>query len=117
MVSLLRDVQGNNPDRHPLGFVCSFVPPERPPLDEEQDAPNGKDVAWAVWQKTYGSCSYCGEPTNPFNRTAANGFQIDHMIPRAHGGSDDIDNLVPSCRRCNNSKLARTPDQWGGRHV
>ena len=28
-------------------------------------------------------------------------FQIDHIVPIKHGGSDSIDNLCLSCARCN----------------
>lgn len=71
-------------------------------------------LAWLVWKKTDGLCTYCNEVLNPFERTAWNGFQIDHIIPRAHGGTDDPGNLTPACGRCNWSKYARTPEQWGG---
>jgi 5-methylcytosine-specific restriction endonuclease McrA len=41
-------------------------------------------------------CTYCGEPAN----------EVDHVISRKDGGTDDLDNLVAACRRCNNSKGA-----------
>lgn len=28
-------------------------------------------------------------------------FHVEHIIPRQHGGSDDLDNLALACRRCN----------------
>ena len=31
-------------------------------------------------------------------------FHIDHKIPRSHGGTDDLSNLVLSCQRCNLKK-------------
>jgi hypothetical protein len=31
-------------------------------------------------------------------------FQIDHIIPVKHGGSDDIDNLCLACLKCNGFK-------------
>lgn len=43
-------------------------------------------------------CFYCG----------AAGFgvryQLDHVTPRAHGGSDSVENLVLACRDCNTEK-------------
>jgi hypothetical protein len=33
---------------------------------------------------------------------------IDHKIPTARGGNDDIDNLVPACRACNSARCAGT---------
>jgi excisionase family DNA binding protein len=41
-------------------------------------------------------CAYCGKAIHPIRD-----FQVDHVIPFAHGGSDEIQNLVASCRRCN----------------
>ena len=29
---------------------------------------------------------------------------VDHILPKAHGGSDDIDNLQTLCRYCNEQK-------------
>lgn len=40
-------------------------------------------------------CIYCGSVEN---------LSIDHIFPRAQGGSDDSDNLVCSCKNCNSSK-------------
>jgi len=39
-------------------------------------------------------CFYCGQPAN----------EVDHVIPKHHGGSDAPSNLVASCKRCNNLK-------------
>ena len=35
----------------------------------------------------------------------------DHVIPTSKGGSDIWTNVVTSCRRCNNRKADRTPEQ------
>jgi hypothetical protein len=37
---------------------------------------------------------------------------LDHITPRSRGGTHDPSNLTPSCRPCNSSKGARTPDEW-----
>lgn len=50
-----------------------------------------------------GPCDYCGDP-DP--------IEVEHIIPRCQGGSDDIDNLAPSCWACNNDKGGMTPDEW-----
>ena len=47
-------------------------------------------------------CSYCVDE----------GDQVDHIIPRSQGGSNDLSNLVCACSRCNASKGAKTPWQW-----
>ena len=50
-----------------------------------------------VWRRANRRCEYCGlaQRQSPF-RT----FHLDHVIPRKHGGSDDISNLALACDRC-----------------
>jgi len=55
---------------------------------------------WA-WERTRqriikrdGCCVYCGGPAEV----------VDHVIPRARGGSDDDANLRACCTRCNQRK-------------
>lgn len=50
-----------------------------------------------IFDKTGGHCWHCKNPLG-FD------WHADHMIPRAHGGSNRIDNLVPSCPDCNLEK-------------
>jgi hypothetical protein len=35
-------------------------------------------------------------------------FSIEHIIPVASGGTDDVDNLAYSCQQCNNHKFTHT---------
>ncbi len=39
-------------------------------------------------------CSYCGQDAK----------EVDHIIPVAHGGTDDEANLTAACVKCNRSK-------------
>jgi 5-methylcytosine-specific restriction endonuclease McrA len=48
-----------------------------------------------VWHRWGKRCYWCGCPLNDTE------FTIDHVIPRAEGGGSTIDNMVPSCRKCN----------------
>lgn len=48
------------------------------------------------------SCICCGYKFEDGNRPTK-----DHVIPKSHGGSDDISNLQPLCRQCNSSKHNR----------
>lgn len=36
----------------------------------------------------------------------------DHLTPRTRGGSDLIDNIVPACWRCNQSKSDMTEEEF-----
>jgi 5-methylcytosine-specific restriction endonuclease McrA len=37
---------------------------------------------------------------------------VDHIIPVAKGGTDDPENLVAACRKCNFSKQDKMPDEF-----
>ena len=47
-----------------------------------------------IFSRSNGKCVYCG----------AKATDIDHVIPRANGGTDSTYNLVASCRACNQMK-------------
>lgn len=59
-----------------------------------------------VLSKTNGVCSYCGVILNQ------NDFVIDHVHPRAKGGNNNINNLLPSCKSCNAAKCAKSLEQF-----
>ena len=50
-------------------------------------------------------CLYCAMryPTRDLTR--------DHITPISHGGGDTWNNVATACRRCNNYKGGRTPEQ------
>jgi 5-methylcytosine-specific restriction endonuclease McrA len=52
-------------------------------------------------------CLYCGE------RFLASALSRDHVRPLSQGGRDRWTNVVTACRRCNNHKAGRTPEQAG----
>jgi 5-methylcytosine-specific restriction endonuclease McrA len=64
-----------------------------------------KRIRELVHAKYGGHCAYCGEPIK------LEDMQVDHFRPLARGvpdgylleqrGTDDTDNLMPSCRMCN----------------
>jgi len=49
-------------------------------------------------------CVYCHVVSN---------LVVDHMVPIAQGGTDDIDNLALACKACNSGKAGRVPEQCG----
>lgn len=51
-----------------------------------------------------GHCAYCGKTIS------INEMQIDHIKPKKQGGTYEMSNLSPSCRRCNHYKRAGTPE-------
>jgi len=57
-----------------------------------------------IWAKTGGACWYCGTQTNPWID-----FCADHYD---NNGSNDLENLVPSCRTCNLKKRDKTIEEF-----
>ena len=56
-----------------------------------------------------GMCAACHCPLT------ASEADVDHIVPKARGGSDDLRNLQVLCGPCNRSKGARLMDEWPGR--
>ena len=56
-------------------------------------------------------CLYCGHsfPTSDLT--------FDHVIPVAHGGRKDWENIVSCCVTCNRRKGGRTPEEAGMRLI
>src|SRR5262249_23484325 len=69
----------------------------------------------AVSEQAAGRCEYCLCPL----QFSPSPFSVEHIIPRARGGSNHPDNLSLSCHGCNNFKYTRTegPDPEAGEVV
>jgi 5-methylcytosine-specific restriction endonuclease McrA len=61
----------------------------------------------ALFKRDAGLCMYCG---GSFRRAD---LSRDHVTPTSQGGRDIWNNVVTACRRCNNYKAGRTPEQAG----
>ena len=57
-----------------------------------------------VYQKTGGHCAYCGCALKYKDMC------VDHVISIRRGGTDIMDNMMPSCRSCNFYKDTLTLD-------
>lgn len=78
-----------------------------------------KSVRIQVYNKCNGRCAYCGKELH-------GKFQVDHIKPTFRGwtdeemarhkigerGTDDIDNLLPACARCNKWKATWSIEQF-----
>lgn len=42
---------------------------------------------------------------------------IDHYLPKSMGGTDEIFNLVTSCKSCNGQKKNIIPEDWEKKHL
>ena len=58
-----------------------------------------------VFKRDKFTCQYCGA------RTASEELTIDHVTPRAQGGTSTWVNCVLACIDCNSRKADRTPEQ------
>jgi 5-methylcytosine-specific restriction endonuclease McrA len=58
------------------------------------------------WENTLklfdNKCVYCGKPWE----------QMDHIIPKCIGGGYTKENIVPSCKKCNQSKNNKLPQEF-----
>jgi hypothetical protein len=59
-----------------------------------------KRIEESVRTRAGDRCEYCQLPQSARRLR----FQIDHVIARQHGGSDELDNLALCCGRCNRFK-------------
>jgi 5-methylcytosine-specific restriction endonuclease McrA len=62
-----------------------------------------------IYARDQNTCQYCGR------RLPRNELNLDHVVPRAHGGLSRWENVVCSCHPCNRRKGGRTPEQAGMR--
>jgi 5-methylcytosine-specific restriction endonuclease McrA len=61
---------------------------------------------WWQQKTASGRCYYC-QQTVPYKE-----LTMDHLVPLTRGGRSTRDNLVPSCKSCNNQKKNMLPLEW-----
>jgi 5-methylcytosine-specific restriction endonuclease McrA len=64
-----------------------------------------------IYARDHYACQYCGHTLPTSDLT------FDHVVPVAHGGRKDWENIVTCCITCNRRKGGRTPEQAGMRLV
>lgn len=89
-VNAILATYGQHPHKHLFG--SGYVPP----LSNK-----------ALFRRDQSMCLYCGQqfPAYLLSR--------DHVNPLSRGGADTWTNVVTACKRCNNFKAGRTPEQAG----
>ena len=63
--------------------------------------PSRNNILW----RDKNQCQYCGVVESPKEMT------IDHVVPRSRGGENTWTNLVTCCKKCNQKKGNRTPEE------
>lgn len=64
--------------------------------------PLSKKIRFEVFKRDHFTCQYCGQMSPDVI------LEVDHIKPVAEGGTDDMTNLITSCRDCNRGK-GKTP--------
>lgn len=59
------------------------------------------------------SCQMCNLKLQNDNPEMVNYLQIDHLISKKRGGSNNISNLRPLCKKCNSAKRDRNSIDLG----
>ena len=70
----------------------------------QQGALQGYEVREYLLEKFNRTCVYCGAKGVP--------LQVEHVIPRARGGSDRVSNLTLACATCNQAKGAQSIEEF-----
>src|SRR5216110_1251385 len=84
--------------------------PEIAGVEYQQGTLQGYEVREYLLEKWQRKCAYCQKKDVP--------LQVEHIHPRAKGGTDRISNLTLSCKKCNRAKgtkdikefLSKKPD-------
>ena len=57
----------------------------------------------SVYKRDNYTCQYCG--------VVGGILEVDHIVPFSKGGSEDMNNLITSCKTCNREKYNKTPEE------
>jgi 5-methylcytosine-specific restriction endonuclease McrA len=79
--------------------------PEVAGVQYQQGELVGYEVREYLLEKWSRHCAYCHKSGVP--------LQIEHIVPKARGGSDRISNLTLACEPCNSAKGTRTAAEFG----
>ncbi len=78
--------------------------PEIDGVEYQQGELAGYEVRQYLLEKWGRKCAYCDKERVP--------LQIEHIHPRAKGGSNRVSNLTLSCERCNTKKGTKSIDEF-----
>jgi 5-methylcytosine-specific restriction endonuclease McrA len=83
--------------------------PEITGTQYQQGALAGYEVREYLLGKFSRQCAYCGATSVP--------LQVEHIVPKARGGSDRVSNLTIACADCNQAKGTMTAEEFGCPHL
>jgi 5-methylcytosine-specific restriction endonuclease McrA len=70
----------------------------------QQGALAGYEVREYLLEKFNRTCAYCGAKNVP--------LQVEHVVPKAKGGSDRVSNLTLACAKCNQAKGSQSIEEF-----
>jgi 5-methylcytosine-specific restriction endonuclease McrA len=73
-------------------------------VEYQQGTLAGYEVREYLLEKWGRKCAYCGAEHTP--------LQVEHIVPRARGGSNRISNLTLACDPCNKDKGAQSVEEF-----
>ena len=79
--------------------------PEISGVEYQQGELLGYEVREYLLEKWQHRCAYCGVENVP--------LQVEHIVPKARGGSNRVSNLAWACDPCNDAKGRRTAEEFG----
>lgn len=71
---------------------------------ESRDVEYWSELRTEVFVRDNFTCSYCGK--------IGGILECDHIIPYSKGGSNELENLTTSCRKCNRQKKDKSVDEF-----
>jgi 5-methylcytosine-specific restriction endonuclease McrA len=78
--------------------------PEISGVEYQQGTLAGYETREYLLEKWGHKCTYCGKENIP--------LQVEHIVPRAKGGSNRISNLCLSCEKCNLAKGTKSIEEF-----
>ena len=79
--------------------------PEISGAEYQQGELFGYEIREYLLEKFDRKCAYCNAENVP--------LQVEHIIPKARGGSDRVSNLTIACVKCNQRKGNQTAEEFG----
>jgi 5-methylcytosine-specific restriction endonuclease McrA len=79
--------------------------PEITGVEYQQGELFGYEVREYLLEKFGRKCAYCGMEKVP--------LQVEHIVPKARGGTDRVSNLTLACEACNKKKGNQTAEEFG----
>ncbi|MCI0710799.1 MAG: RNA-guided endonuclease IscB, partial [Chloroflexi bacterium] len=83
--------------------------PEITGIQYQQGTLQGYEVREYLLEKWGRHCAYCGVTYVP--------LEVEHIVPKARGGSQRVSNLTIACEPCNRKKGNQTAAEFGYPHI